>query len=144
VADAVRVAEFTLPAQMEGEPPSQPPFTAAVLVSSQVRLDQLGAELAEATELAEVALLADGDTLRATEGEQVHIWTEADIPADVLVTVTQRHRPDPDWASGEHRTAPQLDAIRTKATRGQALTMDEIQVAIGHLLLAETPPVPEG
>lgn len=134
MAEAVRAVEFMLPAQMGGEPPYQPSFTAAVQATSPVRLDQLSAELAELTERSEVALLTDGDPLQAADGHSVVIWTEASIPADALVSAAQAHQPDPEWVSGQSASVPQLDAILAKARQRRMLTPDEVQVALWWLL----------
>jgi hypothetical protein len=134
VSDVVRVTEFLLPAQMDGEPPYQPPFTGAVRATSPVRLDQLGAELAELTGRSEVALLTDGDTLQAASDHPVVLWTEADVPADALVEAAQAHLPDPNWTPGQSGSTPQLDTILEKARLRRMLTPDEIQVALWWLV----------
>ncbi len=130
----VRVTEFLLPAQMDGEPPYQPPFTAAVRATSPVRLDQLGAELATLTGRSEVALLTDGDPLQAAGGHPVVLWTEVDIPADTLVEAALTHQPDANWTPGQSGSTPQLDTILAKAQQRRMLTPDEIQVALWWLV----------
>ncbi len=140
MADAVRVDEFVVPSQMEGEPDAQPDFTAAVTVSSPVRLDQLGAELAVRAELTEVALLSDGDPLQAADDWPIHLWTEDTVSPDVLEAAAQAHQPDSNWVPLESAATPRLDDIRQKAIQRRMLSMDEVQVAVRHLLSVEQLP----
>lgn len=114
-------------------------FTAAVELTSPLRLDQFAAELATQVGLDSTVLVlsSNGDTAMASTDAPVVLWTtNQEISADALLAAATAHTPDPTWTAGGHPGGGvTMDDLREKVRTGAALSVDEMQLAVRYLLL---------
>ena len=106
-----------------------------ITAPTNLRVDQFAAEIsAEAG--SPVGLVVDGDPAEASAKTPVLVYCpDGKVSAAALADALRSHRADQDWT--EETTEPTLADVKAKAAAGEALTVDEMQVALRALLGAD-------
>lgn len=136
MSDAVTVDEVDS-GVTQGDEPVRVDFTAAVRVSSPLRLDQFTAELAARVSLPvqSLVLSCNGDPSIASAEQPVVIWTAAqEVSPNALLAAAQQHDPDPAWSPSVPAGGVTRQALEDKAAAGVALSYEELQLAVRFLL----------
>lgn len=110
-------------------------------VTTPVRLDQLNAEVTKAMNWRNPAdLSAEGSLTETDESHPLIVWVGRgdDLDTNKFLAAVRAHEPDPAWSDPNLEPGTSIEEVKAKAASGAFLGTEDLQVAVRHLLNAET------